>query len=173
MLRNAAGVIPNAARVYFNDDNSLYTGAAIFDGVSPAGPGSTAGLYRYNGPFRIGDFQFRKIDSTGELEEFIPGHKANVPLERYSVFARANYDITDNLTAHVQTQSVEVGGHAALAGVAGDWRLEPHHPPRHGRLCPVAGGRRHHNAAGLPAGWPVRSELSRRPAAARTRKRSP
>jgi iron complex outermembrane recepter protein len=118
VLRNAAGAIPNAARVYFNDDNSLYTGAAIFDGVSPAGAGSTAGLYRYNGPFRIGDFQFRKIDSTGELEEFIPGHKANVPLERYSVFARANYDITDNLTAHVQTQSVE-------AEVTQLWQVSP------------------------------------------------
>ncbi len=76
-------------RVYLNDDNSVYTGAAIFDGISPAGVGSTAGLYRYNGPLRQGDFQFRKIDAEGELEEFIPGHKANVPLERYSVFARA------------------------------------------------------------------------------------
>ncbi|RPI62660.1 MAG: hypothetical protein EHM50_03580, partial [Lysobacterales bacterium] len=105
VLRNAAGAI--TGRVYLNDDNSVYTGAAIFDGVSPAGPGSTAGLYRYNGPLRIGDFQFRKIDSTGELEEFIPGHKANVPLERYSMFARANYELTDNVEAHFTAQSVE------------------------------------------------------------------
>jgi len=107
VLRNSAGVIPGGARVYLNDDNSLYTGAAIFDGVNPAGPGSTEGLYRYNGPLRVGDFGFRKIDSTSELEEFIPGHKANVPLTRYSVFARANYDITDKLTAHVTAQNVE------------------------------------------------------------------
>ena len=105
VLRSAAGAI--TGRVYLNDDNSLYTGAAIFDGVAPAGPGSTAGLYRYNGPLRIGDFQFRKIDSTGELEEFIPGHKANVPLERYSVFARANYELSDNIEAHFTAQSVE------------------------------------------------------------------
>jgi iron complex outermembrane recepter protein len=105
VLRNSVGTI--TGRVYLNDDNSIYTGAAIFDGVSPAGPGSTAGLYRYNGPLRIGDFQFRKIDSTGELEEFIPGHKANVPLERYSVFARANYELTDNIEAHFTAQSVE------------------------------------------------------------------
>jgi outer membrane receptor protein involved in Fe transport len=105
VLRNAAGVI--GGRLYLNDDNSVYTGAAIFDGVAPAGPGSTAGLYRYNGPLRVGDFQFRKIDSTGELEEFIPGHKANVPLERYSVFARANYELTDKLEAHFTAQSVE------------------------------------------------------------------
>jgi outer membrane receptor protein involved in Fe transport len=94
-------------RVSMNDDNSIYTGAAIFDGVSPPGLGSTAGLYRYNGPLTIGDFPFRKIDSTGELEEFIPGHKANVPLERYSVFARANYELTDNIEAHFTAQSVE------------------------------------------------------------------
>ena len=105
VLRNTAGTV--TGRVYMNDDNSLYTGAAIFDGVSPAGAGSTAGLYRYNGPLRIGDFQFRKIDSTGELEEFIPGHKANVPLERYSVFARANYELTDNIEANFTAQSVE------------------------------------------------------------------
>ena len=27
-----------------NDDNSLYTGGEIFNGISPAGRGSTAGL---------------------------------------------------------------------------------------------------------------------------------
>ncbi len=105
VLRNTAGAV--TGRVYLNDDSSVYTGAAIFDGVAPAGAGSTAGLYRYNGPLRIGDFQFRKIDSTGELEEFIPGHKANVPLERYSVFARANYELTDNIEARFTAQNVE------------------------------------------------------------------
>ena len=105
VLRNAAGQI--GGRVYMNDDNTLYTGGAIFDGIAPAGIGSTAGLYRYNGPLRQGDFQFRKIDAEGELEEFIPGHKANVPLERYSVFARAQYDLTDSIQAHVQATAVE------------------------------------------------------------------
>jgi outer membrane receptor protein involved in Fe transport len=105
VLRNSVGAV--TGRVYLNDDNTLYTGAAIFDGVSPAGPGSTAGLYRYNGPLREGDFQFRKIDATGELEEFIPGHKANVPLKRYSIFARARYDLSDKISASLQAQSVE------------------------------------------------------------------
>jgi iron complex outermembrane receptor protein len=105
VLRNAAGQI--GGRLYLNDDNTVYTGGAIFDGISPAGRGSTAGLYRYNGPLRQGDFQFRKIDAEGELEEFIPGHKANVPLERYSVFARAQYDLTDGIQAHVQATAVE------------------------------------------------------------------
>ncbi len=107
MLSIAAPVGAIGGRVYLNDDNTVYTGGAIFDGLAPAGIGSTAGLYRYNGPLRQGDFQFRKIDAEGELEEFIPGHKANVPLERYSVFGRAQYDLTDNVTAHVQASSVE------------------------------------------------------------------
>ena len=41
-----------------------------------------------------------------------------MPLTRYSVFARANYDITDNLTAHVQAQNVE-------AEVTQLWQVSP------------------------------------------------
>jgi outer membrane receptor protein involved in Fe transport len=113
VLRNGAtGAV--TGRVYVNHDcpsnpncNSLYTGAAIFDGVSPAGVGSSAGLYRYAGPLTQGDFPFRKIDATGELEEFIPGHKANVPLQRYSAFFRAEYDLSDTISAFVRAQAVE------------------------------------------------------------------
>ena len=94
-------------RAYWNVDNTIYTGGAIFNGVAPAGPGGTAGNYRYNGPLTQGDFGFRKIDSDGQIEEFIPHHKANVPLERYSVFARASYDLTDALEATIQASSVE------------------------------------------------------------------
>ena len=59
--------------MYLNDDNTLYTGGAIFNGIAPAGAGSTAGLYRYNGPLRQGDFQFRKIDAARRARGVHPG----------------------------------------------------------------------------------------------------
>jgi outer membrane receptor protein involved in Fe transport len=104
VLRGAGTV---QGRAYWNVDNTLYTGGSIFNGTAPAGPGATAGVYRYNGPLRQGDFQFRKIDERGKIEEFIPGHKANVPLERYSVFARATYDLGAKIEANVTASSVE------------------------------------------------------------------
>jgi len=105
ILRNAVGAI--GGRVYLNQDGTVYTGGANFDAISPPGAGSSAGLYKYKGPLTQGDFVFRKIDGTGELEEYIPGHKANVPLERYSLFGRAEYELTDNVSMHMQVSNVE------------------------------------------------------------------
>ncbi len=96
VFRNAVGAV--GGNMYLNQDGTVYTGASIFNGVSPAGKGSTAGLYRYNGPLTEGDFVFRKIDGQGYLQEYIPGHKANVPLERYSIFARGEYQLTDDVS---------------------------------------------------------------------------
>ncbi len=93
--------------VYLNQDGTVYTGASIFNGVTPAGAGSTAGLYKYDGPLQEGDFTFRKIDSQGFLQEYIPGHKANVPLERYSLFMRGEYKWSDLLSVHIQGTAVE------------------------------------------------------------------
>ncbi len=105
VLRNGTGAV--GGRVYWTASNTIYTGASIFNNVSPAGAGSTAGLYRYDGPLQEGDFPFRKIDGQGYLQEYIPGHKANVPLRRYSVFARARYDLTDTVSASIQATSVQ------------------------------------------------------------------
>lgn len=108
VLRNSAGVI--GGNVRWNEDvgsNTLFTGAAGFGNSAPQGPGSTAGMYRYQGPLEYDGLPYRKIDAQGELEENIIGHKATVPLERYSMFARANYDLTDSVTAFVQTTNVE------------------------------------------------------------------
>ncbi len=80
VFRNAVGAV--GGNMYLNQDGTVYTGASIFNGVSPAGKGSTAGLYRYNGSLTQDDFVFRKIDGQGYLQEYIPGHKANVPRER-------------------------------------------------------------------------------------------
>jgi outer membrane receptor protein involved in Fe transport len=105
VLRNSVGQI--GGNVYLNQDGTVYTGASIFNTVSPAGKGATAGLYRYNGPLTQGDFVFRKIDGQGFLQEYIPHHKANVPLERYSLFARAEYELTDSVSLYLQSNNVE------------------------------------------------------------------
>ncbi|HEX6997228.1 MAG TPA: TonB-dependent receptor [Gammaproteobacteria bacterium] len=116
VLRNSANAV--TGRVYLNDDGSVYAGGASFDNTSPPGPGATAGLYRYNGPLRVGDFQFRKIDSQGRLQQNNPDLKANVPLERYSLFARATYDVSDRITASIQATNVE-------SEVVQAWNISP------------------------------------------------
>lgn len=94
-------------RVAMNDDLTLYSGNAVFGGAAPGGPGGTAGNYRYNGPTEINGTPFRKLDPDGRWEENIIGHKATVPLERYSFFAKAHYDLTDNVTAFAQVTAAE------------------------------------------------------------------
>jgi len=109
VLRNSStGVVQGNVR--WNEDvgkNTLFTGAAGFGNSSPQGPGSTAGMYRYEGPLEYDGLPYRKIDAQGELEENIIGHKATVPLERTSMFARANFELTDDVSVFVQTTNVE------------------------------------------------------------------
>jgi len=94
-------------RVAMNDDLTLYSGNAVFGGASPGGPGGVAGNYRYNGPTEINGTPFRKLDPDGRWEENIIGHKATVPLERFSIFAKAHYDLTENVTAFAQITAAE------------------------------------------------------------------
>jgi outer membrane receptor protein involved in Fe transport len=108
VLRSATGVI--GGNVRWNEDAgqfNLFTGAAGFGNCSPVGAGCTAGRYRYSGPLELDGFPYRKIDAQGEIEENIIGHKANVPLERHSMFARANYEVADGLNVFVQTTNVQ------------------------------------------------------------------
>jgi outer membrane receptor protein involved in Fe transport len=108
VLRNGAGQVTGNVR--WNEDVgkfTVYTGAAGFGNSAPQGVGSTAGMYRYDGPLDLNGFPYRKIDEQGEIEENIIGHKATVPLERMSMFARANFDLTDTVNMFVQTSNVE------------------------------------------------------------------
>ena len=108
VLRNTSGVVQGNVR--WNEDVgkfTLFTGAAGFGNSSPQGLGSTAGMYRYEGPLDYEGLPYRKIDAQGELEENIIGHKATVPLERTSMFARANFQLSDTLNMFVQSSNVE------------------------------------------------------------------
>jgi len=101
-------------RVYWNDDGTLWTGGESFNNTSPVGRGATAGTYRYTGLFNTsresslipGDYPYRKIDAEGQISEHLLQYEANIPLDRNSTFARAEYDVTDTITAYAQVLAV-------------------------------------------------------------------
>jgi outer membrane receptor protein involved in Fe transport len=120
VLRNPAAGNAISGRVYWNDDGTLYTGGESFNGVAPGGSGpnhlgATAGAYRYNGPTYTsrdnanipGDYPFRAIDSEGQIQQELLQYEANIPLDRNSIFGRAEYDLTATITAYAQVLSVQ------------------------------------------------------------------
>jgi len=112
VLRNAAGAVQG--RVYWNNDGTVYTGGESFNAVAPAGRGATAGVYRYNGLFNTsrdnslvpGDFPYFKVDAEGQLSSHFQNLEANVPLQRNSIFGRAEYELSDGVTAYAQVMTV-------------------------------------------------------------------
>ncbi len=113
VLRNVANAVTGS--VYWNDDGTIYTGGASFNGSNPAGPGSVDGTYRYNGLLNTarnnvnvpGDFPYRKIDSQGRIQQNLIDFEANIPLDRTSAFGRASYDLTDHVSAYMQMLAVD------------------------------------------------------------------
>jgi len=103
--------IGSSTNFYWNEDGTLYTGAASFsNGTTPVGVGATAGAYRYNGPtytsrtnaHQSGDYPFRYVNKEGQLVQHILPFEANIPLDRSSIFGRATYDISDSVSAYAQ-----------------------------------------------------------------------
>ncbi len=77
---------------YMNPDGTLYKTSAD-------------GTYRYNGGYiQPGtDVPWRKTDAiTGVLRENQPNQLAQIPLDRKSLFGRANLDLSDKITAFAQ-----------------------------------------------------------------------
>ncbi|RPI63964.1 MAG: hypothetical protein EHM50_01435, partial [Lysobacterales bacterium] len=115
VLRNAAAGNRIEGRTYWNADGTLWSGGESFNNTSPTGLGGRAGAYRYNGLFNTsrdnalvpGDYPYRKIDAEGQISEHLLQYEANIPLDRNSTFARAEYEVTDGLTAYAQILSVE------------------------------------------------------------------
>jgi iron complex outermembrane recepter protein len=100
---------------YWNEDGTVYTGAENFNGTAPAGLGAAAGAYRYNGPrftsrtnaHLPGDYPYRQIGAEGEIIQHLLPYEANIPLDRTSVFGRAEYELTDTVSSYVQLISVQ------------------------------------------------------------------
>ena len=72
---------------YFNNDGTVYTA------------GDKDGAYRYNG---ILDNRYRKVSNAGLLQQNQLESLASIPEDRYSMFGRADYDVTDKLSFFVQ-----------------------------------------------------------------------
>lgn len=83
---NALGVGAGSS-FYFNQDGTIFTQA------------DPDGVYRYNG---ILDNRFRKVSSTGTLQQNQLESLASIPADRYSLFGRADYDVRDDLSFFVQ-----------------------------------------------------------------------
>ena len=77
--------VTNNGVFFMNSDGTVYK--------SQAAPN-----YRYNGEFADPDGTvWRKLNRDGNLQQNQPFIVAQLPLERYSMFARAHMDLTDNI----------------------------------------------------------------------------
>jgi outer membrane receptor protein involved in Fe transport len=87
----AAGTVKNDAQIFFNNDGSPFV---IAKGLG------------YNGPLNslnAGAFTMIKKLANGNLDQIFTDGYVSTPLERHSMFGRATYEITDNLSGYVQT----------------------------------------------------------------------
>lgn len=73
-----------------NGTGTVYTGPGFFP--------ERDGAYKYSGPLDVDGFPFRKVDPAGGLAQNQLVNPISVPLERYSVFAKAHYDVTDSIS---------------------------------------------------------------------------
>jgi outer membrane receptor protein involved in Fe transport len=89
----APGTVSNSQVIYFNNDGTPFT--ADHGGLNYKGPLNSLDA----GAFTM----IRKLSSNGNLDQIFTGGFVSTPLERHSLFGRANYDITDNVNAYVQT----------------------------------------------------------------------
>jgi len=87
------GTVSNSQVIYFNNDGTPFT--ADHGGLSYKGPLNNLDA----GAFTM----IKKLTGSGNLDQTFTDGFVSTPLERHSLFGRANYDIKDGLTAYVQT----------------------------------------------------------------------
>ncbi len=153
-----ASAVAGGSNFYWNEDGTLYTGGASFS--NNTSPGGAAGAYRYNGPTYTsrtnanvpGDYPFRYINNEGEIVQHILPFEANIPLDRSSVFGRASYDMSDNISAYAQVLSVssKTRRYFTDSPAIGGWGLIALHG--NGVYAPSLNSDGTTNAAYLPGG---------------------
>ncbi len=122
----AAGTVGRSSEFRFNDDGSMF--------VTQQG-------YGYKGPLNClvgcGSFTGMKKLSNGNLDQFGTFAYVSTPLERHSFFANGNYEISDNISAFMQTNysHVEVLQRGGLPPAVTVWQAPI---PRDGRALPAA-----------------------------------
>lgn len=99
---------------------SVFTGAGTFTGAAGA-----PGAYKYDGPLTHDEYPgaaWRKTNPDGSIDENQPNNWLSIPMERFSSFGRAKFDINPNVTAMIQGNFSRVknetllGQHAAALG---------------------------------------------------------
>ena len=79
---------------------SVFTGAGTFTGAAGA-----PGAYKYNGPLTREEYPgvaWRKFNPDGSIDENQLNNWVSIPMERFSSFGRASFDINANVTAMIQ-----------------------------------------------------------------------
>jgi len=113
------GGVSNQAAFYFNKDNTIYTA------------GDPEGVYRYNG---ILDNRYRKLTDDGLIGENQLATLVSTPADRYSLFGRADYDVTDDISFFIQgnftkTSTTSIGQYSpAVNGWAAMIPRDADHP---------------------------------------------
>jgi iron complex outermembrane recepter protein len=120
------GPLPNsfqtAGQYYMNSDGTLYKETAD-------------GAYRYNGPLvdeTGATWRKREISNAstnGQLRENELAEYIQIPLDRYSLFARGHYDLTDNLRAFADVlySRSSTEQRQAASPMLGGWRASAPH----------------------------------------------
>jgi iron complex outermembrane receptor protein len=119
------GAPPNLAtggQYYMNSDGTLYKETAD-------------GAYRYNGPLvNEQGVTWRKREvsnasTNGQLRENELAEYLQIPLDRYSLFARGHYDLSDNLTAFADVlySRSSTEQRQAASPMLGGWRASAPH----------------------------------------------
>jgi iron complex outermembrane receptor protein len=119
---DAPGTVATNGQYYMNSDGTLYKETAD-------------GAYRYNGGFLDErGLPWRKIERSGantngqlrenELEEWL-----QIPLDRYSLFGRGHFDVSDNLRAFAQVlySRSTTEQRQAASPMLGGWRASAPH----------------------------------------------
>jgi iron complex outermembrane recepter protein len=125
-LTSVFGPLPasfqTAGQYYMNSDGTLYKETAD-------------GAYRYNGPLvdeRGVTWRKREqsnASTNGQLRENELAEYLQIPLDRYSLFGRGHYDVSDNLTAFAQVlySRSSTEQRQAASPMLGGWRASAPH----------------------------------------------
>jgi outer membrane receptor protein involved in Fe transport len=141
--QSAAGSVNSGGYFYMNDDGSVFKR-------------DPAGSYRYSGPLVDSDgIQWRKYDDDGQLDQNRPNVILQLPLDRYSVFARGIMEVADNMRVFGQMMFTDTTSEAAgpfTAHIGGWGAAVPHGSDLYAPSIDTMGNTRPAYMAGGPYG---------------------
>lgn len=168
----------SATSKYFVNRSADGTGSLFTGGAGFGSTNGNAGSVRYNGSFidpRNPDESYRKVTADGILRENNLEALTTVPLERYSMFAKGEYEFADNVSAYLRgnvahsrtatattwspavnnwVATIPVGFEGTLyaPSLAGDGSTRPEYVTGglYGLNCPATGGCTESQAFPLP-----------------------